>query len=101
MPDPPDNLRIEQGAQPIITDAHLKKHAQELGLIGFIFGSKEHAPLNIAGLVLFLCILAMLASPFMPKGQGVEPGDLLRLFGSLALASLTFLGGYLGGRANH
>lgn len=101
MLDPLNNLRIEPGVPPNITDADLKKHSQDLGLIGSLFGSREHAPLNIAGIVLILCIVAMLVSPFMPTRQGITPGDMLRLFGSLALACLTFLGGYLGGRANY
>ena len=65
--------------------------------MGFVFGSKEHAPLNIAGLVLVLCIIGMV----VPDTGGVTAADMLRIFGSIALASLTFLGGYLGGRATH
>jgi peptidoglycan/LPS O-acetylase OafA/YrhL len=68
-------------------------------LLGKIFGSSEHAPLNIAGSVLLLCVLAMLATPFLPIASNFPVADVLKLFGGIALAALTFLGGYLGGRA--
>lgn len=77
----------------------LQRHAQELGVIGKLFGSSEHAPLNIAGIILVLCVLAMLATAFLPVSGNVPAADLLKMLGAIALASLTFLGGYLGGRA--
>ena len=97
----PDDTTVGLGRGPRLTDADLKHHSQELGLMGFVFGSKEHAPLNIAGLVLVLCIIGMVVCPFLPDTGGVTAADMLRIFGSIALASLTFLGGYLGGRATH
>lgn len=55
--------------------------------------------MNIAGIVIIVCIIGMVATAFMPANSGGKPDDMLKLFGSIALAALTFLGGYLGGQA--
>jgi hypothetical protein len=67
-------------------------------VIGKLFGSREHAPLNIAGTIMLLCLLAMFATPFLPASQSFSATDLMKTFGSIALAAMTFAGGYLGGR---
>ena len=76
----------------------LQRHAQELGVIGKLFGSREHAPLNIAGSIMLLCLVAMFATPFLPASQSISAADMMKTFGSIALAAMTFAGGYLGGR---
>lgn len=70
-------------------------------MVGKVFGSKEHAPINIAGMIIVLAIFGMLATPFLPADATATRGDLLKVFSGIGLAALTFLGGYLGGKASN
>jgi len=94
----------QQSNQASVTGAQgsksesLQRHAQELGLLGKLFGSADHAPLNIAGAILLLCLVAMVAAPFLPAEPNFSVSDMQKTFGGIALAAMTFAGGYLGGR---
>ena len=80
-----------------ISEADLKHHLQELGILGKIFGSRDHAPVNIAGLLVLLGVLGMFASPFLPTGSGFAAADMVKAMAGLVVAAMTFLGGYLSG----
>jgi hypothetical protein len=93
-PEPtPGNIRRDYE----ITDAELRHHSQELGLLGKIFGSRENAPINIAGMLMFLGLLGLITVPFLPQSASFSQGDMAKTLGAIVLAALTFLGGYLGG----
>jgi hypothetical protein len=80
--------------QTPIAEAELRRHAQELGLLGRIFGSREHAPLNIAGAIAIFGLVGLIGSLFASTGA---QGDLAKTFGGIVIAALTFLGGYWSG----
>lgn len=81
---------------PATTDADLRRHSQELGMLGKIFGGRDQAPINIAGMIVVIGVVALLAMPFFPNSPDFSKADQAKVFGSLILAALTFLGGYLG-----
>jgi hypothetical protein len=64
-------------------------------MLGKVFGSRDHAPINIAGTIIIVGVLGLLVTPFLPSPAG---GDVAKLIGSLVLAAFTFLGGYLSGK---
>jgi hypothetical protein len=80
-----------------LTEQDLKHHSQELGAFGRIFGSRENAPIYFAGLFMVLCLLGLVVVPFMPASTDLSKGDMFKTLSGLILATLTFLGGYLGG----
>jgi hypothetical protein len=88
---PPTSQEIQ-----ITTAAEAKKRSQELGLFGKLFGSREHAPINIAGAIILLGVIGVMALPFLPTSAEFSKADIAKLLGSLVLSALTFLGGYLG-----
>jgi hypothetical protein len=100
MPETPQKRqRAPQNELPI-TD--YKQRSQELGLFGKIFGSREHAPVNIAGAIVLIGIIGMVfVIPVMPDTPSLDRADMLKSLGALVLAALTFLGGYLGGGKTH
>jgi hypothetical protein len=77
----------------------MMRHKQELGLLGKIFGGREHAPINIAGAIIVVGLVALIASPFLPESNTLSHGDLAKALIGLILAAFTFLGGYVGGGA--
>ncbi len=99
---PGDNGQ-SQGAGPLHSSpgytaddiAHLSK---EIGWLGNVFGAKEHAPINISGMIILLCIVGILISEYITPASGMSASDIVKLLSGIALAALTFLGGYLGGR---
>jgi hypothetical protein len=80
-----------------VTETDLRRHSQELGLLGKLFGSRDHAPVNIAGGIMILGILGIVFSPILPAPAGFSEADVLKALGGIVLAAFTFLGGYLGG----
>jgi hypothetical protein len=64
--------------------------------MGKIFGSREHAPINVAGTIIVLGMLGMFGSVFVTFPASFTLGDMEKLLGSFVLAALTFLAGYLG-----
>jgi hypothetical protein len=95
-PTPQSN--IAAGIQQVpVTETVLRQRSQELGLLGKVFGGRDHAPINIAGSIIILGILALIAMPFLPETKTLSQADLAKVISGLILASFTFLGGYLGG----
>jgi hypothetical protein len=98
-----NNLEPQQPAsgnirrQYNVTDTELKHHSQELGLLGKLFGSKENAPINIAGGLILIGAFSLILIPFLPASTDFSKGDMAKSLGTLILSALTFLGGYLGG----
>ncbi|MDG4894632.1 hypothetical protein P9272_13725 [Mesorhizobium sp. WSM4976] len=84
-------------SHPQVTEGNLRMKSQELGLFGKFFGSREHAPVNIAGALILLGLAGMMLAPFLPTSNGFNVGDMEKALGALILAALSFLGGYLGG----
>lgn len=93
---PPTGPSQQQG----ITEADLRHHSQELGMLGKIFGSRDHAPINIAGLLVILGVLGMIGAPFLPSSNGFVAADMVKAMAGLVVAAMTFLGGYLSGGKN-
>jgi hypothetical protein len=99
VPEAPESLPAATGQQQIAaTETSLRQRSQELGYLGKIFGSREHAPINIAGIIIVIGILALVFMPFLPESKTLSQGDLAKVIGGLILAAFTFLGGYLGGK---
>lgn len=90
---PDDGLRPPPANQPLSGQDELKRRSQDLGIFGKLFGSRENAPINVAGAVIVLGILASTVSLIWP---GIHTADFLKMMGGLVIAALTFLGGYLG-----
>jgi hypothetical protein len=88
---------VRSTGQHPITEGDLKQRSQDLGLFGKLFGSRDHAPVNIAGALIFFGLIGMFVAPFLPSSSGFGAADLEKALGALILAALTFLGGYLGG----
>jgi hypothetical protein len=80
-----------------VTETNLRLRSQDLGLFGKLFGSREHAPVNIAGALILLGLVVMIVGPILPTASGFSVADFEKALAALILASLTFLGGYLGG----
>lgn len=81
-----------------VTDQDIKKNAQDLGWLGSILGSKDHAPIYIAGSIAVGGILIMGLVSMMPWIPDVNRVELIKSMASIVLAALTFLGGaYSGG----
>lgn len=78
-------------------EADVRRRSQELGLLGKIFGSRDHAPVNIAGFIVVLGLFGILATPLLPEKSSLAQADWVKLLSGLVLSALTFLGGYLGG----
>jgi hypothetical protein len=91
----PDPI-IGQQQYPV-TESALRQRSQELGMLGKIFGGRDHAPINIAGTIIILGVLALIAMPFLPESKTLSQADLAKVLSALVLAAFTFLGGYLGG----
>jgi hypothetical protein len=85
--------------QVAVTDTTLRQRSQELGLLGKLFGGREHAPINIAGSIIILGVVALILMPFLPESKTLSQADLAKVLSALILAAFTFLGGYLGGGA--
>lgn len=93
----PTGPNLGEQRQTAVTETDLKHRSQELGLMGKLFGSREHAPINIAGAIIVVGLLALLAVPFLPESKSLSQADLAKAIAGLILAAFTFLGGFLGG----
>jgi hypothetical protein len=80
------------------TETDLRQRSQEMGLLGKFFGGREHAPINIAGSIIIVGMLALVIMPFLPESKTLSQADLAKVIAGLVLAAFTFLGGYLGGK---
>ncbi len=95
--DPPPT---SPGGQSQPTENDLKKHKQELGWLGGIFGARDTAPIFITFLLFILiviCLLAMAIGPWLPGSSSVSLADYEKIFSGIVIALITFLGGYLSG----
>jgi hypothetical protein len=64
-------------SQPIgVTENDIRQRSQELGILGKLFGSRDHAPINIAGGLMVLGIVAMVLVPMLPESANFSKGDL-------------------------
>lgn len=100
MSDPGQSQSAVQLPQPSagLTDADLRHHKQELGVLGSFFGSKENAPFYIAGLTIIgaiICLMIILV--FVPSAQDFPKGQAITLFGSIITGAL----GYIFGKASN
>ncbi len=69
----------------------------EMGYIGRLFGSREHAPTNIAGIIIIVGAIALLALAFLPVPDPSIRSDLVKVFGGILFAALGYLFGSIGG----
>jgi hypothetical protein len=91
----PDSTVGQQ--QVPVTDTTLRQRSQELGLLGKLFGGRDHAPINIAGFIIILGLIALTCLPFFPESKTLSQADLAKVISAFVLAAFTFLGGYLSG----
>lgn len=80
--------------------AEAEARRKDRGLIGHLFGTADHAPLNIAGLVILICIVGVILAYFFEGTKTVAPLEMMKLLSGIALACLAFLGGYLSGKGS-
>ena len=65
--------------------------------MGKLLGSREHAPVYIAFIVIVLTLISMVALFLLTSSkEAAVLGDIEKLLGTILLSTLTFLGGYLG-----
>jgi hypothetical protein len=91
----------QQPPTPIPVEQQLKLQRQELGLLGYIFGSRvenasENGPFFIASIIIILSFIGI----FIVLCFGNrDNGDALKVLSALIVAALGFIGGYgSGGR---
>jgi len=71
--------------------------AAERGMLGKIFGTKDHAPTNIAAMALFLMIALFVAILFVPLDDSIDRGPLI----ATILSTITFIIGVVFGRESN
>ncbi|CDX11645.1 hypothetical protein MPLB_1120031 [Mesorhizobium sp. ORS 3324] len=82
--------------KPTNTSLSMKQlEAKERGLIGIVFGTKEHAPTNVAGVALILLTALLGATMFFPLAAGVAAGSMT----TALLSAITFTIGLMFGRS--
>lgn len=78
-----------------LTDKMLEHHAGERGFLGRLFGTKEHAPMNIAGLAIVFLLVLLAVVIVAPLDPSVPRESLI----TAIIAAITFaLGLILGER---
>jgi hypothetical protein len=76
-----------------ITDKMLDHRAGERGLIGRLFGTKEHAPMNIAGIVMIFLLALLVVVIVAPLDPNVPRESLITaLFGAITFGLGLILG---------
>jgi len=99
VPSPPqpdqDGLPTPNASQ--ITTNHIRYRSQELGLAGKLFGTKDNAPINIAGCLIAVSFLAIFLAPYLPLKEGFTLADMEKSLLGLIAAAFSFLVGYAGG----
>lgn len=71
----------------------------EMGYIGGIFGSREHAPTNIGGIIVIMSIVCLILVPLLPIESSIR-ADLLKIFGGLVFAALGYIFGAVSAKSN-
>jgi hypothetical protein len=84
----PDDIEL---AKQVISN-----QSKESGHLGLIFGTKEHAPTNIAALALVLFIMLLLVAMMAPLAADVPRGSII----TALISAITFTLGLIFGRGN-
>jgi hypothetical protein len=87
----PPQQRIAPTSIPV--EHQLQLQRQELGLLGYLFGSRENAPFFIAGIIVILSFIGIFIVLLTNKD-----GDALKALSAFVFAALSFIGGYGTGR---
>jgi len=93
-PNNSDNIQTSSSApnKSQLTEVDLKRHSQELGMLGWFFGSKDNAPYYIAAVAIIISLgllcYAMTAQP--------QNAAAMTLLGSIITGAL----GYIFGRSS-
>ena len=74
----------------------LDAQSKERGMLGHLFGTKEHAPTNIAAMALVLLIILLTAVLFAPMQEDVHRGAIV----TALLSAITFTLGLIFGRSS-
>ncbi|PTE10151.1 hypothetical protein [Mesorhizobium helmanticense] len=77
-----------------VTETDLKHHSQELGYFGSLFGSKENAPVYIAGLIAVIALFGAIGVGIW--GPTPERAEYVKMLGGIVIAALSFIGGASG-----
>src|SRR5882762_5403757 len=88
-----DSAGLDPGPQQTTTTAQERRleRAMEMGKIGLLIGSREHAPTTIAGIVCLFLVILIAAIMFAPLGAGLERVQALQVVGGFFLAALGYL----------
>ena len=79
---------------PNIAAKVIDARARESGLLGKLFGTREHAPTNIAALALLLLFVALILLLSIPHQEGANKVG----YTTALISSITFIVGLLFGR---
>jgi hypothetical protein len=66
-------------------------------MFGVLFGSRDNAPVYLAGIIGFVALLGAIAIGIW--GTGAERGDLIKSLVAIVVAALSFIGGASGAPA--
>lgn len=83
----PDNIDLAK--QIVDHDAR----ARERGAMGRLLGSRENAPVYIAGVLAFLCVVAIIGLVYVPGEASELRGDVVKALAGIGLAALGYLFG--------
>jgi hypothetical protein len=83
------------GETTLSAEHQLQFRRLELGVLGYVFGSKDNAPFFIAGIIVILSFIGIFIA-LLSSNTG--SGDTLKALFSLIFAALSFIGGYSGRR---
>jgi len=73
----------------------------EMGKIGVWLGSRDHAVIYIAGIVIVVSIIAALILALSDDGHSAVRADMAKAFAALALSALGYMFGSSGRRSDH
>ena len=79
---------------PNIATKVIDARARESGLLGKLFGTREHAPTNIAALALLLLFAALILLLALPYREGSDKVGYI----TALISAITFIVGLLFGR---
>lgn len=85
-----------------LTDADIRMHQQELGLIGRLTGGEKMTVITLCGFCIFLCLFGMMLIIFIPhENKQISDSDTVKGLLALVASIFSFLAGFLsaGGRS--
>ncbi|WP_449410603.1 hypothetical protein [Methylobacterium komagatae] len=94
---PQNAKRSKNTSAASLSPTELQHHVQELGLLGRVFGSKDHAPVYIAGAIAIIGMIGICIASAVPGSVDFSRADLIKALSGIILAALTFLGGVYSG----